>query len=153
MSEAEIRSLFQPIVDGVSDAIVFADPRGVIRWWNPGAEALFGFSVEEALGKSLDLIIPERLRAAHWKAFDRAIETGATKYGRQALLTRALHKDGRKLYVDLSFAVIRDASGEVAGSAAVARDATQRYESEQSLRKRLAELESQARKLSAESPD
>jgi PAS domain S-box-containing protein len=137
------------IVEQVADAIIFADRSGTIRVWNAGAEAVFGYRADEALGRSLDLIIPERLRAAHWAAFERAIETGRTKYGRQALTTRSMKKDGSKLYVDLSFAVVSDAGGEVLGSVAVARDVTGRQAAEGESRKRLAALEEQVRALSA----
>jgi PAS domain S-box-containing protein len=93
------------------------------------------------IGQSLNLIVPERLRPAHWKAFHQAIEAGRTRLGRRALVTRSVHKSGASLYVDLSFAIVRDAAGEVAGSVAVARDATERYTSETTMKKRLAELE------------
>jgi PAS domain S-box-containing protein len=120
-----------------------ADRRGTIRLWNPGAEALFGYSAEEVVGRSLDVIIPDRLRPAHWRAFDQAVETGCTKYGRQVMVTRSVHKNGQTLYVDLSFAVVNDASRETLGAVAIARDATQRYLSETALRKRVTELEAQ----------
>jgi PAS domain S-box-containing protein len=141
--------LFQAIVEQVSDAIIFADRRGVIRLWNAGAEAVFGYSSEEAAGNSLDVIIPERLRPAHWKAFHQAVETGRTKYGRQVMVTRAIHKTEKKLYVDLSFAIVKDDSGAVVGAVAVASDATERYLSEAALRKRVAELEAQLKTASA----
>ena len=141
MSAEETRNLALAIVEQVADAIIFADRQGVIRLWNPAAEAVFGFSADEMIGQNLDLIIPERLRPAHWKAFHQAIEAGRTRLGRLALVTRSVHKSGAKLYVDLSFAIVRDAAGEVAGAVAVARDATDRYTSETTMKKRLAELE------------
>jgi PAS domain S-box-containing protein len=116
------------IVEHAADAIIFADVSGVIRRWNTAATRLFGFPAEAALGASLDLIIPERLREAHWKGYDRAMQTGVTRLGGQPTITRGLHRDGRRLYVEMSFAVVRAASGVVAGSVAVARDATARYE-------------------------
>jgi PAS domain S-box-containing protein len=141
MSAEETRNLALAIVEQVADAIIFADRQGVIRLWNPAAEAVFGFSADEMIGQSLDLIIPERLRPAHWKAFRQAIVAGRTRLGRRALITRSVHKSGARLYVDLSFAIVRDAAGEVAGAVAVARDATDRYTSETTMKKRLAELE------------
>ena len=141
MSAEETGNLSLAIVAQTTDAIIFADRQGVIRLWNPAAEAVFGFSADEVIGQSLDLIIPERLRPAHWKAFHQAIEAGRTRLGRRALLTRSVHKSGAKLYVDLSFAIVRDATGKVAGSVAVARDSTERYASETTMKKRLAELE------------
>jgi PAS domain S-box-containing protein len=144
MFAEETRNLSLAIVEQTADAIIFADRQGVIRLWNPAAEAVFGFSADEVIGQSLDRIIPERLRPAHWKAFHQAIEAGCTRLGRQARLTRSVHKTGARLYVDLSFAIVRDAAGEVAGSVAVARDATDRYAAETTIRKRLAELEKRA---------
>ena len=93
---------YRHILAHTPDALIFADPQGVIRVWNPGAEAVFGFSAAEALGQSLDLIIPERLRPAHWKGFHRAIARGTTSHGAEVRTTRGVHKDGRKLYVLLN---------------------------------------------------
>jgi PAS domain S-box-containing protein len=134
-------TLFEAIVEQIPDAVVFADRDGVIRIWNRGAEAVFGFAASEVVGHSLDLIIPERLRAAHWQGFRRAIDSGQTRHANQVRTTRSLHKDGRKLYVDLSFGVITDAAGSVAGAVAVGRDCSERYLSQKALRDRLAELE------------
>ena len=141
MPAKESANLCLAIVEQAADAIIFADRQGVIRLWNPAAEAVFGFSADEVIGQSLDLIIPERLRPAHWKAFHQAIEAGRTRLGRSAMVTRSIHKSGARLYVDLSFAIVQDAAGEVAGSVAVARDATERYTSEVTIKERLAELE------------
>jgi PAS domain S-box-containing protein len=123
------------IVADVADALVYADAGGAIRAWNGGAEALFGFSAAEALGQSLDLIIPERLRAPHWAAYDRAMASGLTRLGAQVRTTRATHRDAsRKLYVDMSFGVVRGEDGAALGSVAMARDATERYLAEQARR-------------------
>lgn len=121
-------ALHEAIVASLADAVIFADAQGVIRVWNAAAQAVFGFSAGEALGKHLDLIIPERLRAAHWAGFDRALQSGTTRLAGRATLTRGLHKDGRRLYVDMSFAIVRAATGEVLGAVAVARDVTEREE-------------------------
>lgn len=118
---------WERIVADVADALIYIDTRGIIRAWNGGAEALFGFSAAEALGQNVDLIIPEHLREAHWRGFNRAMERGATSRGAEVRTTRGLHKDGRKLYVDMSFSVVKSADGQVLGSAAMARDATERY--------------------------
>ena len=115
------------ILADVPDALIYADAEGVIRAWNAGAEALFGFSAAEALGASLDLIIPERLREPHWVAYRRAMARGATRGGAEVRTTRGTHKDGRKLYVDMSFGVVKHDDGRVLGSVAMARDATERY--------------------------
>ena len=136
--------MFEAFVEQIPDAVIFADREGLIRVWNRGAEAVFGFAADEVLGRSLDVIIPERLRPAHWQGFHRAIDNGRTRYGNQVRTTRSIHKDGRKLYVDLSFGLVTDAAGTVAGAVAVGRDCSERYLSEKTLRDRLAELEKQA---------
>ena len=101
--------------------------------WNPACTALFGFSAEEALGQSVDLIIPEHPRAAHWNGFDAAMAKSVTKLQGRPTLTRALHKSGRRLYVEMTFAIIKgDAESEVFGSVSMARDVTERVERERS---------------------
>jgi len=121
-------ALARSIIQQAADALIFADVNGTIRIWNAAATALFGFSANEAIGRSLDLIVPERLRAAHWAGFRRAMQSGRTNLGGRATLTRAWHKSGTRLYVDMSFAVVRGPAGEVAGSVAMARDATARHQ-------------------------
>ena len=134
--------LYKGVVEQLPDAVVVADPDGGILVWNRAAEALFGFTAAEAIGSSLDIIIPERFRAAHWEGFRRAVENGRTRLGSQVRTTRSMHKLGHKLYVDLSFGLVTDAAGAVVGSMAVARDCTARYEADKALRSRLADLES-----------
>ncbi len=114
------------ILDDVADAVIYADRSGTITRWNRASIALFGFAAEQALGQSLDLIIPEHLRAAHWKGFDAALESGTMKLQGRPTLTRAQHKDGRKLYIEMTFALVKDDGGHVLGSVAMARDATER---------------------------
>lgn len=128
----------------MADALIYADRQGIIRAWNPASEALFGHAAAAALGQSLDLIIPEALRPAHWRGFEKALAAGTTRSGRRPALTRALHANGQNLYVEMSFALVRDDSGEVIGSVAVARDATERHQAERALRERLAALENPA---------
>lgn len=135
-----VGTIYRDILECMSEALIFADPEGVIRIWNAGAECLFGYAPAEAVGRSLDLIIPENLRKAHWEGFHRAVSQGATSHGRCSIITRSLHKSGRQLYVDMSFAVVKNQAGETIGSTAVARDATERYLEEKSLRRQLAEL-------------
>ncbi len=151
MSMVQQIDLSHAIVEQVADGIIFADRRGAIQLWNAGAEAIFGYAADEVLGQSLNVIIPERLRSAHWAAFDRAVETGQTRYGRQAVTTRSLHKDGSKLYVELSFALVKDQTDQVVGSVAMARDITRRHLEENELRRRVADLEGQLKTLSATS--
>ncbi len=122
------------------EALVFCDLEGVIRVWSGGAEKVFGWTAAEAVGQSLDLIIPERMRKAHWDGFNQALARGGVKPGRTSMITRSLHKSVEFIYVDMSFEMVRDASGQMLGSLAVARDATQRFNDEKALRKQLAEL-------------
>jgi PAS domain S-box-containing protein len=114
------------ILDDVADALISADRSGTITRWNRASAALFGFSAKEALGQSLDLIIPEHLREAHWKGFDAALASGTMKLAGRPTLTRAQHKDGRKLYIEMTFALVKDTGGAVLGSVAMARDVTER---------------------------
>lgn len=115
------RTLFQAIVEQAPDAVIFADRDGAIRVWNRSAEIVFGYSAAEILGKSLDVIIPERLRSGHWEGFRKAIDSGQLKYAGRALTTRSAHKDGTKLYVDLSFGLVKNSAGVVIGALATGR--------------------------------
>lgn len=132
---------YREILESIPEALIFADRDGIICVWNQGAEHLFGYPAVEAIGRSLDLIVPEALREAHWEGFHRAISQGATSHAGGSIITRSLHKSGQQLYVDMSFAVVRNQAGETIGSAAVARDATKRHLEEKNMRRRLAELE------------
>jgi PAS domain S-box-containing protein len=145
MSTREHPGLPEALIENLADALIFSDRRGFIRVWNAGAEAVFGHCADEVIGKSLDVIIPERLRAAHWVGFDAAVETGEMKHGRESMTTRSIHKDGRDLYVDMSFALVRDDAGQVLGAVGVARDVTTRFRAERESRKRLAELEARVK--------
>lgn len=124
MSEAP--ALAEWILEQTSDAVIYANRSGIITRWNGASATLFGFSAAEALGHSLDLIIPEHLRAAHWRGFDAALAQGATRLHGRPTLTRALHKAGHKLYVEMTFALVKDPDGDVVGSVAIARDVTER---------------------------
>jgi PAS domain S-box-containing protein len=120
------------ILEQTTDALIYADRDGSIVRWNQAAFALFGYSATEALGQSLDLIIPEHLRPVHWTGFDSAMASGSTKLAGRPALTRAAHKDGKKLYVEMTFAVVKDEAGTVVGSVAIARDVTERVQRERS---------------------
>lgn len=131
----EHAELAERILDQMADAMIYADRSGNITRWNRAAAALFGFAPEEALGQNLDLIIPEHLRAAHWRGFDAAMSSGVMKLQGKPTLTRAVHKSGRKLYVELTFAIVTSgAAGDVLGSVAVARDVTEKVERERAAR-------------------
>lgn len=122
-----------------ADAIVYADAKGVIGFWNKGAERIFGFSDKEALGKTLDIIIPENLRARHWAGYAATMRTGVTHYGAGDLLAvPALRKDGTRISVEFTVLLVRDESGTISGIAAILRDVTQRFEEMKTLRKALA---------------
>ena len=141
--QADLR-LFEAIVEQTPEAIIFADCDGWVQVWNRGAEAVFGFSAAEVIGCSLDVIIPERFRRAHWEGFRQAIASGCTQHGSHVRTTRATHKLGHRLYVDLSFGLVTNAAGSVIGSVAVGRECSERYLSVKALRERLAELERKA---------
>ena len=122
-------SLAESILEQIGDAVVYVDQTGTIRRWNRAAAALFGFGAAEALGQSLDRIVPEHLRAGHWRGFDAAMTTGALKLQGRPTLTRATHQTGRKLYVEMTFALVRGRAGSAPlGAVAVARDVTERVE-------------------------
>jgi PAS domain S-box-containing protein len=130
------------IVAGSPDAILFVDRDGRIRLWNMGAEAVFGWRADEVMGRSLDLIIPERLRGRHWSAWDKVMETGVTRYGAgQLLAVPALRKDGATISIEFSIQLLRDDAGAILGPVAVIRDVTERWKREKELHKRLKELE------------
>jgi PAS domain S-box-containing protein len=129
------------IVAGSPDAILFADREGKIRLWNAGAEAVFGWRADEVLGRSMDLIIPERLRARHWSGWDKVMETGVTRYGSgQLLAVPALRKDGASISIEFSIQLLRDQAGAILGPVAVVRDVTERWKREKELHRELKEL-------------
>jgi PAS domain S-box-containing protein len=123
------------------DAVIFADRNGIIQVWNLSASRLFGYSAGEAVGESLDIIVPQRFREAHWRGYERALAEGQTKYSGQVLPTRSVRKDGSTLYVELTFAIVHDPAGVVMGALAHARDISERWEREREQRLRLRELE------------
>jgi PAS domain S-box-containing protein len=129
------------IVAGSPDAILFADREGKIRLWNAGAEAVFGWRADEVLGRSMDLIIPERLRARHWSGWDKVMETGVTRYGSgQLLAVPAVRKDGASISIEFSIQLLRDQAGAILGPVAVVRDVTERWKREKELHRELKEL-------------
>jgi PAS domain S-box-containing protein len=131
--------LCQHIVDTTQDAIIFADREGMIRLWNAGAETIFGYAATEALGQSLDLLIPDHLRARHWEGYRRVMATGRTPYARQLLAVPGLRKDGTRISLEFTVVLIEETPGEVLGIAAVLRDVTERWHREKALQARLAE--------------
>lgn len=141
MKSTESTNINNLIVEQMADAMIYSNKEGMICGWNAAAESLFGYARDEALGQSLDLIIPERLRDAHWGGFNRAMASSATKHAGRATVTRSLTHSKGTIYVEMSFAVVVDADGKAVGSVAVARDATQRREHERELKERLETLQ------------
>jgi PAS domain S-box-containing protein len=129
--------LAQALLQSMSDAIIASDSAGTITFWNPGAERIFGFSGSEAIGQSLDLIIPERLRARHWAGYTQVMGTGESRYGHGALLSvPALRKDGTRLSIEFTIVPLKDEAGAMIGMAAILRDVTARFEEMRALRQK-----------------
>jgi len=126
------------ILDGSPDAVLICDRAGIVRFWNAAAERVFGFSVAEILGASMNLIIPERLRVRHWAGWEAAMTTGATRYGEGQLLTvPALHKNGRQISIEFSIQLLKDADGRIEWVVAIVREVTERFLREKDLRAQL----------------
>jgi PAS domain S-box-containing protein len=132
---------FGQLIAAAGDAVVVSDASGAIIVWNPAAERIFGFSEAEAIGRSLDLITPERQRQRHWDGYHKTMQTGVTRYGAETLRVPAIHKDGHALSIAFTVALLHGPDGAVTGIAAIIRDETKRWNDERQLRKRLAELE------------
>jgi PAS domain S-box-containing protein len=137
--------LCQQIVDQNRMAIICGDPEGKIQLWNKGAEEIFGWSAEEAIGQSMDFIIPEKHREKHWSGYDRVMQTGETKYGKQVLSVPALTKSGARVSVEFTVVLIKNAEGKIVSIAATMQDVTARWERDKELRQRLAAAEAQAK--------
>jgi len=135
----------QAVVTEAPEAIVVTDPDGIVRLWNNGAARVFGFSAAEMLGQSLDAIIPEKLRDRHWKGYQQTMLTGYTRYGDKMLSVPATHREGHRLSIEFSVALLRDDAGQIAGISAIMRDVSERREAEKALRTKVAELESRGR--------
>lgn len=122
------------------DAIIYSDAEGIVRFWNRGAERVFGYAEAEAIGQSLDLIVPEDLRARHWAGYNATIRSGNTRYGAgEILAVPAMRKDGRRISIEFTILPFRDEAGRMAGIAAILREVTARFEEMQALRRQLGE--------------
>jgi len=141
MSAANETTLYAKIAEGSPDAFIFSDREGIIRLWNRGAETMFGYTMAEAVGQSLDLIIPENLRKRHWDGYHRVMDTGVTHYGTELLAAPGLRKDGTRLSLEFSMSLVRHDDGTMAGTGAIIRDITEKWKKEKALKERLAELE------------
>ena len=141
MSNLDPTLLSTQILALAPDAIMFADREGIIRLWNKGAERIFGCPAEQAIGQSLDLIIPEKLRERHWEGYHKTMATGETRYGTEMLAVPAMHQNGSRLSTEFSIVMLSDDDGKPLGVAAIMRDITERHQEEKKLRERLSELE------------
>ena len=131
------------LVAAVGDAIVASGPDGAITLWNPAAERMFGHTEAEALGQSLDLIIPQRQQQRHWDGYHKTMETGQTRYGNDVLRVPAVHKDGHTMSIAFTVAMLHTPDGKVSAIASIIRDETSRFNEERAFKKRLTELEAQ----------
>jgi PAS domain S-box-containing protein len=127
-----MEDLARRVLEGTDDAVVVADTEGVIRFWNRSAERVFGWPAEEAVGRTLDLIVPEKHRATHWAGYRRVMAGGETAYAGRLLAVPALRRDGERISIEFSVAILRGT-----GVAAIIRDVTERRRAEQELRRRL----------------
>jgi PAS domain S-box-containing protein len=135
----------EQFVMAAGDAIIAAGADGSIVVWNPAAERIFGYTADEALGRSLDLIIPERFRQRHWDGYRQVMQTGHTRYGAEVLRVPAIHKDGHTLSIAFTVTLMSPPDRQGRVIAAIVRDETSRWDEERALRQRLAELEAKTR--------
>ncbi len=139
MTEEHLQRLGLALLNSPAEAIVYSDREGLIRFWNEGAERVFGFTAAEALGQSLDIIIPERQRQRHWEGYDEVMRTGVSRYGSGDLLSvPALRKDGSRISVEFTIVPLKDADGAMMGMASVMRDVSARFDELKTLRRRVA---------------
>jgi len=142
MSNTEM--IYQQIIENSQDAILFADRDGIIELWNSGAEAIFGYTKEEVQGKSLDLIVPEKLRQRHWEGYHTVMKTGKSRYGKELLKVPAIRKDGTSISVEFTIMLVRNLRNEIVGTAAIIRDVTERWKQEKELKQKIKLLESKS---------
>jgi PAS domain S-box-containing protein len=128
------------LIEASGDAIIIADPAGRVVAWNQGATSMFGYDADEAIGQTLDLIIPERLRARHWDGYHRTMQTGTTAYADRLLAVPGQRRDGTRLSLEFRVTVLTDPSGRPEAIAAILRDVTERWEADRQLRSQLAQL-------------
>jgi len=140
---------YKQLVDVIGDAVVVCDAAGAIAVWNDAAVRMFGFTRQDALGKSLDIIIPERQRSRHWDGYHKTMHTGETRYGSDLLRVPALHKDGHSLSIAFTVAMLHDEELKVTSIVAIIRDETKRWGEERQLKARVAQLEAAAAAVAA----
>ena len=133
-------TLARALLGTSSDAIIAADKDGVVRFWNPGAERIFGYTSEDAIGQSLDIIIPERLRKRHWDGYQQVMQGGESRYGHGDILAvPSIRKDGAGISVEFTIVPLTDEAGLLNGVAAIMRDVTKRFEEVRALKRKLAD--------------
>ena len=137
-----ISQYLQQTVENSQDAILIADQQGIIRYWNTGAERILGYSASDAVGQSLDLFIPEKLRGRHWEGYHRVMASGETKYKTGLLTSPGICKDGTQVSLEFSMVLLKDENGTMQGCASIMRDVTERWQKEKELKQRLAACES-----------
>lgn len=138
-------SFILQLVEESADAILIADLQGIIRYWNKGAAQILGYSAEEAVGQSLDLFIPEKLRGRHWEGYHRVMASGETKYKTGLLSSPAQRKDGSQVSLEFSMVLLKNESGVMQGCASIMRDVSERWHKERELKQRLAACEEKNR--------
>lgn len=143
---------YRQLVEAVGDAVMASDASGAITLWNPACERMFGYTEAEALGKSLDIIIPQRQQQRHWDGYAQTMASGKTKYGTTVLRVPAVHKDGHALSIAFSVALLFTPEQKVASIVAVVRDESAKFAEDRALRKRLTELEVQVGTAAGNTP-
>lgn len=133
------------LISAAGDAIIACDARGLITLWNPAAERIFGFTEAEALGQSLDVIIPERQRQPHWDGYHNTMQTGVTRYATDTLRVPALHKDGHTISIAFTVALLPPSADGSRTIIAVIREETARFAEERKLRKEIGDLQAKLR--------
>jgi len=134
-------NLLEQTINNAPDAILISDREGIIRFWNSGAEQIFGHTAAEAIGQSLDLIIPEKLRGRHWEGYGRVMNSGETKYKTGLLSSPGNRKDGSPVSLEFSMVLLHDEVGNMKGCASIMRDVTERWKKEKELKERLSACE------------
>ena len=140
------------LVGAMGDAVMVCDKAGMVMLWNPACERLFGWTEAEALGQSMDMIIPERLRKRHWDGYHQTMATGSTKYGHDVLRVPAVNKQGAALSIAFTVALLLDQDDKVSAIASIVRDETDRFAEERTLKKRVMELETRLAATTPQTP-
>ena len=135
--------MYQRMIEDSPEAVIVADADGRIQFWNAAASFIFGFTAEEALGETLDLIIPDPQRARHWAAYRQVMLSGETRYGRDLLAVPVMRKDGTRLSVEFHVVLLRNDDGRIAANRRVPRDVTARWQRERALIQRVRDLTSE----------